>query len=115
MPCFSVAVDDGQPAQAPFMLRNTTPFSIAAEGDVAAILGNGGAHPGFQQFLDGDHDLGIGRVVELAVLIGASAAAWLPVAMTGAPGEEVLHDRAEDGRLEMLPVRPSSFVTVTKS
>ncbi len=26
MPCFSVAVDDGQPAQAPFMCRKTVPF-----------------------------------------------------------------------------------------
>ena len=27
MPCFSVAVEEGQPAQAPFMCRNTVPFS----------------------------------------------------------------------------------------
>ena len=31
---------------------------VAAEGDVAAVLGNRRAHPGVEQFLDGDHDLG---------------------------------------------------------
>ena len=68
MPCFSVAVDDGQPAQAPFMCRNTVPFSIAAEGDVAAVLGDGRPHPRVEQFLDGHDDLGIGLVEELAAL-----------------------------------------------
>ena len=113
MPCFSVAVDDGQPAQAPFMCRKTVPFSIAAEGDVAAVLGDGRADAGVEQFLDRHDDLGIGLVEEFAARLGR------PAPLAGRhhrrARHEVLHDRAEDGRLEVLPFGLPSLVTVMKS
>ena len=83
MPCFSVAVDDGQPAQAPFMCRNTVPFSIAAEGDVAAVLGDGRANPRVEQFLDGHDDLLVGLVDRTRRFDGTVASAWRPRAITG--------------------------------
>ena len=102
MPCFSVAVDDGQPAQAPFMCRNTVPFSIAAEGDVAAVLGHGRAHARLQQFLDGDDDLGRPcRRTRRFRRQAHRASTWRHDRRAR---HEMLHDGAEDGRLQVLPV-----------
>ena len=64
MPCLSVAVELGQPAHEPFMLRKTTP-SEAMKSDVAAILGDRRPDPGFQQFLDGADNGLVGLVENL--------------------------------------------------
>ena len=101
MPCFSVAVDDGQPAQAPFMCRKTVPFWIAAEGDVAAILGDGRPDARVEQFLDRHDDLGIGLVEELAARLGRPRRRRRHHRRAR---HEVLHDRAEDRRLQVLPL-----------
>ena len=62
MPWRSVAVELGQPEQAPRMCRYTTPSRIALEGDVAAVLGHGRADAGLEQLLDGlDRLLVLGR------------------------------------------------------
>ena len=46
----------------------------AAEGDVAAVIGDRGAHPGFDQVLDGRDRLGVGLVEELVFLVGGLVA-----------------------------------------
>src|SRR5450631_4353832 len=46
----------------------------AAKGDVAAITGDRGAHPGFDQVLDGRDRLGVGLVEELVLLVGGLVA-----------------------------------------
>ena len=46
----------------------------AAEGDVAAVIGDRGAHPGFDQVLDGGDRLGVGLVEELVFLVGGLVA-----------------------------------------
>src|SRR5690554_2534650 len=76
---------------------------ISAECDVAAILRHCRAHTRLQKVLDCSNDFFVGLVVELAIGIMVETA--------GAIGchyrlrrHEVLHDRAEDRRLQMLPV-----------
>ena len=53
MPWRSVAVELGQPAQAPRMCREHDAVLEAVEGDVAAVVGDGRAHARVQQLLDG--------------------------------------------------------------
>src|ERR1700752_924007 len=70
-----------------------------AESDIAAIVGDRGADPGLDQFLDRGDRGGIRLVEE-----------FFAVADLGAAGgderrarHEVLHDRAQDHWLELLP------------
>src|SRR5581483_6945935 len=72
----------------------------AAEGDVAAVIGDRGPYPRFDQILDGGDGLGIGRLEELA----AVARLGLAARQQRLAGHEVLHDGAEDHRLELLPL-----------
>ena len=74
MPCRSVAVEDGQPEQAPFMSRIDHAVLEAAERDVAAVIGDRRPHPGLDQFLDGGDGLGILGVEEF---VASPAAARL--------------------------------------
>ena len=67
MPWRSVAVELGQPEQAPRICKIDDAVAIALEGDVAAVLGDGRAHARLEQLLDGlDRLLVLGRE-ELAV------------------------------------------------
>ena len=61
MPRLSVAVDDGQPEQAPFICKIHHSVLEPAKHDVAAISGDGGANPRFQQFLDDLNRFGVLR------------------------------------------------------
>ena len=75
----------------------------ALEGDVAAIAGHGRAHAALQQLLDGGDGAGVALLEELlALLVAAEATASL--LQQRLAGEEVLHDGAEDGGLEVLPL-----------
>ena len=65
MPCLSVAVEDGQPEQAPFMLQIDDAFLVALEGDVAAVAGHRRAHARLDQVLDDGDGLGVGCIEEL--------------------------------------------------
>jgi hypothetical protein len=71
----------------------------AVEDDVAAILGDGGAHPRVEQLLDLGDDLVLGPV-------GRGLGGSGRIEKDGLARGEVLHDRAEDGRLEHLPIPP---------
>ena len=73
MPWRSVAVDDGQPEQAPFMLRDDAILETA-ESDIAAIVGNRGANPGLDQLLDGGDRGGVRLVEELFAVLDLGAA-----------------------------------------
>ena len=102
MPWRSVAVELGQPEQAPRICKIDHAVAIALEGDVAAVLGHGRAHARLEQLLDGlDRLLVLGRV-ELASL-GAFRPARLALGDRLAR-EVVLHDGAENGGLQMLPL-----------
>jgi hypothetical protein len=72
----------------------------APEGDVAAVAGHRRADAGFEQFLDGLDRGGVLLVEELLAVLFCRAIA---VGEDRRAGHEVLHDRAEDGRLQMLP------------
>ena len=65
MPCRSVAVEDGQPEQAPFICQIDDAVLEAAERDVAAVLGDRRAHPRLDQLLDGGDGLGVLGLEEL--------------------------------------------------
>ena len=58
--------------------------AIALEGDVAAILGHGGAHARLEQLLDGVDGLGVGWLEKLALPRRSPIPARL-LAATGAP------------------------------
>src|SRR5262245_36325507 len=75
--------------------------AVALEGDVAAILGDGGTHPRLQQLLDGLDGLGVLGAEELAL---ARALLGLRAGGNGLARLVVLHDSAENGRLQMLPL-----------
>src|SRR5262245_56344221 len=72
----------------------------AAERDVAAVVGHRRAHARLDQFLDGGDVLGVGRLEKLLSLGGHRAG----IAQERLAGHEVLHDGAEDRRLELLPL-----------
>ncbi|MNY00313.1 hypothetical protein D3C86_1328020 [compost metagenome] len=79
------------------------PVAETTEGDVAAILRHGGANAGIQQFLDGRDDGFVTLFEELAFFIrhfGRNSRAH-----DRAARHEVLHDRAQNGRLQVLPFR----------
>lgn len=97
-------MDDGQPAQAPFMCRNTVPFSKPRKV-IATILRDGRTDAGLEQFLDRHDDLGIGLVVEFACAVGPIGRILATGRHDGRTGHELFHDGAENGGLEMLPVR----------
>src|SRR5262245_7230837 len=73
----------------------------AAEGDVAAVIGDRRPHPGLDQLLDGGDRLGIGGFEEFARAIGGGTG--LAAAQQRRVGHEMLHDGAEDRGLELLP------------
>src|SRR5262245_37397928 len=73
----------------------------ALEGDIAAILRNGGTHASLEQLFDGGDDLGVLGREEL--LTGPGILARWRIA-DRLPGNVVLHDGAEHGRLQMLPL-----------
>ena len=62
MPFLSVIAEDGQPWQAPCRPRYERAVLVAAIDDVAAVLRDRRADPGFDQFLDLVDDVGVGRV-----------------------------------------------------
>ncbi|QTK79836.1 hypothetical protein AT6N2_C2195 [Agrobacterium tumefaciens] len=73
-----------------------------AERDVAAILRHGRADASFQQFLDGGDDGFVTLFEELTFLVrnfgrNRRAHDW-------PAGHEMFHNRAENGRLQMLPL-----------
>src|SRR5579863_6529856 len=70
------------------------------ERDVAAVIGDGGPHASFNQVLDGRNGLGISRVEELLAVASLGGAA----VEQRLARHEMLHDGAEDHRLELLPV-----------
>ena len=67
------------------MCRNTVPFSIAAEGDVAAVLRDRRADARVEQFLDGHDDFLVGLVVELAGLLDRRRVGLGRLPITGRP------------------------------
>src|SRR5512143_3810297 len=76
-------------------------LAIALEGDVAAVLGDGRPHARLEQLLDGLDRLLVLRRVELA------RGALRPRRLARGHGlarDEMLHDGAEDGGLQMLPL-----------
>ena len=63
MPCFSVAVE-GRAARARALhVEIDDAFLVAAEGDVAAVVGDGRPHARLDQVLDGRNRLGV-RLIE---------------------------------------------------
>ena len=68
MPCFSVAVELGQPAARALHVEKDDAFAEAMKGDVAAILRNRRPHPGFEQFLDGADNGLVGVIIKLAAV-----------------------------------------------
>ena len=74
----------------------------ALEGDVTAILRHGRTHAGFEQLLDGGDNLGVLRGEGFGfALRGANRLLALGHLLTG---DVMLHDGAEHGRLQMLPL-----------
>src|SRR5262245_30515137 len=72
----------------------------ALEGNVAAVLGHGRPDAGLEQFLDGfDRLFVLGR----EELVPLAAVGSLRCLGDRGAGEIVLHDDAENGRLQMLP------------
>src|SRR5690606_11731388 len=67
----------------------------AMEGDVPAILRDRRAHAGIEQFLDLRRDLVVFRVIRVPTVNHGG--------QERLPGDEVLHDDAEDARLEQEP------------
>ena len=76
-------------------------FLVALEGDVAAVAGDRRAHASLDQILDGGDRIGVLGVVEF-IRIGRLRRA--PVCQQRRAADEVLHDGAEDRRLDLLPV-----------
>src|SRR5262249_11570500 len=72
----------------------------AAERDVAAVIFDRGANAGLDQLLDGGDRLGVGGGGKLVP--GSRRRASL-ARQKGRAGHEMLHDGAEDRRLELLP------------
>src|SRR6476660_6522005 len=70
----------------------------ALEDDIAAVLRNRGAHPRVDQLLDLRNDLRVALAI-----IGVVAFLGAAFEKRQAAGE-MLHDRAENGRLDMLPI-----------
>src|SRR5262249_18225902 len=72
----------------------------APERNIAAVIGDGGPHTGLDQFLDDGDRLGV---------LGIEKFIGLGRPHRGADdrraGHEVLHDRAENCRFDMLPLR----------
>ena len=64
MPWRSVAVEDGQPEQAPFIVEIDDPVAEALEDDVATVAGDRRADPRLDQLLDRLDRLGIVGVEE---------------------------------------------------
>ena len=97
MPCLSVAVEDGQPEQAPFIVEIDDPVAEALEDDVAAVAGDRRADPRLDQLLDRLDRLGVLGVEELLFR------------RRGRPGKdrragkEELGDDSEHRRLELAP------------
>ena len=63
----SVAVEEGQPEQAPFIVEIDDAVAEALEDDVAAVAGHRGPDPRLDQFLDRLDRLGILGVEEFLV------------------------------------------------
>ena len=97
MPCFSVALEDGQPEQEPCMCRRTTPCAVTAKHDVAAITGHRGTNTGVDQFLDLIDDLAIGLVHVFLVEVRCVTLDHRTA------GDEMVHDDAQDLGLQRLP------------
>src|ERR1700722_12771214 len=76
----------------------------APERDVAAVIGDCRAHSRFDQVLDGRNRLGVGLVEELVFPVRGLVICDAAVRQQRRTGHVVLHDCAEDRRLEMLPV-----------
>src|SRR5262252_7029114 len=73
---------------------------VAVEDDVAAIVGDSGPHAGVEQLFDGfDRVLVFGTIV-----LGGGAFALTSVGHGWSAGDIVVHDGAEDGRLDVLPL-----------
>src|SRR6185503_11260408 len=71
----------------------------ALEDDIAAILGDGRAHPGINELLDLGDNLRVSPVAIVGVVPLFGAAFEQRQAMG-----EMFHDRAKNGRLDVLPV-----------
>jgi hypothetical protein len=74
----------------------------AVEGDVAAILRHGRAHARVQQRLDLAHDLAV-----FAVMLRMAAGGLRLAVHHRVAGLEMLHDRAENGGLQVVPFHRS--------
>ncbi len=99
MPWRKVAVELGQPEQAPAHVQVDDTLAEARERDVAAVLRHRGPHARLEQLLDCRHDLSVFRIeAAFSGVIGASAI------YDGRPRHEMLHDRPEDHGLEVLPL-----------
>ena len=107
MPCLSVAVELGQPEQAPCIVQIDHALAEAAVDDVAAVVGDRRAHAGFDQFLDLLDDLGVGRIV--ADILDPRPAPAKPLALapanSGALADEMVEQHRDDLRLELPPSR----------
>ena len=99
MPCFSVAVEDGQPAQEPRMLRKTTPSRKPRKVMSPPSWATAGRTR-----------VSISSLMVATVSESSSREELLAALVLGLlaedrhAGEEMLHDRAEDRRLEVLPL-----------
>ena len=89
---------------------------IALVGDVAAVLRDRGADPGFDQFLDLVDDVGVGRVF---VEVAGSSATWIPAARARREQRRAADEMVEQGleheRLEVGPRHAGAAVTEMKS
>ena len=75
--------------------------AIAAQRDRAAGLGGRGAHAGLDQLLDLSHQLG---VIGLAIGFRRLGRLRRFLVKNRIAGHEMLHDHAENHRIEMLPL-----------
>ena len=112
MPCFSVAVEDGQPAQEPFMLRKTTPslkpWKVMSPPSCATAGRTRVSSRSLMVLTDGLslHQ----RTRRLSV-----TALGFIARQHGRAGQIVVHDIAEDGGLQLLPFAVALRDTVMKS
>ena len=99
MPCLSVAVEEGQPEQAPFIVEIDDPVAEALEDDVAAVAGDRGADPRLDQLLDRLDRLGVLGVEEFV-----APTPRRPPVRTGAPERKNSVTTPSTAGLSWLPL-----------
>src|SRR6202022_4152036 len=88
------------PGTSPLHIQINNPVLEAAKRDVTAIIRNRRPHPGLDQFLDCSYGLGV-LCCEKFVSLGCGC--LIAIFEKRRARHEMLHDDAQDCRLEMLP------------